>query len=265
MAPLKPRLSGDAIGWTQVSGQRICGLLDELRVGRMRPRGTVKLVGVKASSPSRSAQPQGVSRARQRAHPGSRLPYADRGPGDAGLRISARGLAGAGVLSARVGRGRRAGGPLHLHRHPALQAHCGARAGDHHHRRQARRRRSRATSLTCCARRWAGTSRRGCRGCRRLPPARWAFSPTTRCGRSSACPTLAGGRTGRSRRLPAVLRRGAGLRPCAQGDLAGGDGGCDARQAGDAYEKAVERLAKLEKRLARPLPKLPARRRARAS
>ena len=38
------------------------------------------------------------------------------------------------------------------------------------------------------------------------------------------------GRTGRSRRLPALLRRGAGLRPRAQGDLAGGHRRRDARQ-----------------------------------
>ena len=70
------------------------------------------------------------------------------------------------VLSAGIGRGRRAGGPLHLHRPHALQAHRGARPRDRHHRGPQDHPHCKATSSPCCATRSAATSRRGCRGCR---------------------------------------------------------------------------------------------------
>ena len=53
-----------------------------------------------------------------------------------------------------------------------------------------------------------------------------------RCSAPDRAAAFAGQRrTRRARRLPAVLRRGAGLRSCAQGDLAGGNGGREARSA----------------------------------
>src|ERR1035438_4205039 len=73
--------------------------------------------------PAHPAQPQTVSCARQRAHIGTGLPYPGRRPGDAGLSIPACCVARARVFHAGVSRERRAGGPLHLHRAGAVQAH----------------------------------------------------------------------------------------------------------------------------------------------
>ena len=140
----------------------------------------------------------------------------------------------------------------------ALQAHRGARPRDHHHRRQESRPASRATSLPCCARRSPATSRRGCQG---LPPftaGAVGFFAYDAVRQIERLPELATDELG----VPDAcllffdevlafdhVRKEIWLVVTA--DVTRG-------KPADAYDKAVARLDKLEKRLAQPLPKLPA-------
>ena len=95
-------------------------------------------------------------------------------------------------ISARVARGRRAVGPLHLPRHRsargvplsrprvlAMDAGRGLEGG------RARRRPARASRPHCCG----GIRRSLCPGCRASPAAPWAIWATTSCAPSSRCPT----------------------------------------------------------------------------
>ena len=138
------------------------------------------------------------------------------------------------MLSAGVGRGRRAGGPLHLHRPHAIQAHCGARPPDLDYRGLGNKRPKTTRiegDIFAVLREALGGHK----------PARLAGLPPFTAGavgyfaydavrQIERLPNLAKDELANPGRLSPLLRRSARLRSCAQRDLARGYGRRLARQ-----------------------------------